>query len=154
MRKLLLIITLGWWLAIGAIVVEHNLAPFDQSRLNWNNPTRPTAHFGWHQRPTTDSGHVIIPPGQTQRFTVRLPRGFTSGELAVEFQSPEHAGMKISAASRSGGTVHGQSATSPVVMHFAWADFTARGRQFDFAISSSAITSSTWIDRIQVIAHR
>lgn len=155
MTRLLLVLTVGWWLGIGAIVIEHNLAPLGHSSLNWHNPTRTTAHFAWHERPTVEDGHVIIPPGQTRKFTVTLPRGFAAGELTADYLAgSEPTTINLTAESRPGKTVRSQATDSPAVLKFAWGELAARGRRFDFSISSSGTAASTVIKKFHVIAQR
>lgn len=152
MSTSLVILTIGWWLGVGAVVLEHNLAPFGHSKLNWNNPIRTTAHFAWHQLPTLEKGEVTIQSGQKRQFTVTLPRGFASGELKVFFKSSGQSVLGITAETRSGKLVYLQTSETPGILKFNWADLSADGHKFDFSLTASE--TPTRIQRIQVIARR
>ncbi|MBI2984458.1 MAG: hypothetical protein HYY50_02440 [Candidatus Kerfeldbacteria bacterium] len=153
--RILLWLSLAWWVGIGAVVVDHNAAVRGSTTLRWKNPTRPTPHFAWHSRPTVKHGLVQIPPATQRSFSVTLPRGFKTGRLVIsDFTAGTPRQARLNGQSRRVNNVMAEVDNSSGVLDFSWAQLVARGHSFEFTITNLNQQDSLPIRSITVSAQR
>lgn len=154
-QRLILILSILWWVGVGAVMLNDAIAPFGHLTLTWRNPQRPSAVYSWNLsaaefRRWQDVG-MNLQPAQTYRFAVTLPRGFQQGTVDVRTARP--IGIRVSGDLRPG--VSGQSAAGDgrAFLRVLWADLQARGHTFVFLVTNTSNTPAR-VSRVIITAQR
>lgn len=146
--KILLAVTLVFWLVVGLVVLDYNLG-WGTTTLRWPNPAAPTAIWSWDAAEATPT---IIEPRSGQWMRVTLPRGFATATLEV--RTVDSSQLVLRAESRDGQVTIAQAndGTSHA-LSFSWASLVARGKTFRFRVENTA-NQAAEISSVRLITTR
>lgn len=105
---MLFVMTIGFWLTVGVLVLRTSLIGFSSVTLHWPQPDSPNSVFHWEQASVIHPS--IVPAQTTQVVKITVPRSFRvatmtvaySGELDLTSIPPKNKNVLVATRSSSG----------------------------------------------------
>lgn len=135
--RIILIITLLFWLIVGGLVLRTNRLWFGPVTFQWSNITQPSAVFRWTSAPL--GGKVVVSENSERSLKITVPKKFASGELRVATM-PGRGVLTVNLNAPAGRT--NTTASTPAggvaVIPLNWDDIAVQTRTFNVDLLADA----------------
>ena len=147
--RILVLITLIFWIAMAGIVVRVNRLWFGPVTFRWSNIHQPSATFRWTTAPVGKT--VIIPENSSRSFKVVIPRKFTTGELIIATSTSQGTlTAVINAPAGKTNTIGTVTAGTPLILPLSWDDIAVQTRTFNVELMTDTYPVELKAIRLQI----
>ncbi len=135
--RLIIIVTVGFWLVVGGLVVRTNRLWFGPVTFRWNTLSQPNAMFRWTAPPS--GRNILIPANSTKSFKIQVPKKFRQAELLIA-TAPGQGVLIAEVNARAGkaNTTGRTPAGGTLRLPLSWDSIAVQNRSFNVDLLSDA----------------